>query len=672
MADQENEERRREFWQTLLAMGFEPDKACTGTYSAIKLDSQVFQRGIYHTKAAELVFHFLLTQLDPTRFKREFFDAWPIADPRQARDFRAHVFKWLDELRRDSNEAQEGDARWPTDVPVRRSYIDECKGPRFEQILWALALFVAHSLLRHGSGAWSAYLKHPMIVVSAGSGMDREETDSVARALDGCRARYARRIRDRMRAQETWQATERELRERIDNIRTKRSRTHEEYRALRMKVSQIESTAIIPEADSSAEAVERALGILVDSTKRLWSESAGWVEGNKSTVGLVDAVMEKRANSVRLDGHKHVRLAPPPQLATEWTSWLAEHNITPFRGSSTIDLQAVARMASVSAGALWRSLASDGGHLSLLDGGSRMADTDAPPGMWVGAGERIEQLDNALIEQESRIERLKRIKAQLGEQQCKAERIVRERRSDCIDGGRSETGAAADLVAETPTAPHNGPLRDAGSSGSGTLVQVGHLAAAIGRFAIGSSPPLQHKQHPYQHQNATPSGVRTNGSGSMMMTSPHTRNGNVTPTMRRRRREAVMQQLSDLWDNNADKGREEEPLADTTNEYLDKILAPSAWPSELPSSSARKATTASRLSLMSFMTDNNATMLSGSSSRKRTYGSIMRTAYPGSNRNDEAGDLGYRRIKRQASSQADDEFDQSMLVDEGVPDFLVQ
>ncbi|KAJ2525437.1 hypothetical protein GGI11_000009 [Coemansia sp. RSA 2049] len=665
-------------------MGFEPDKLCTGTYSAIKLDSQVFQRGIYHTKAAELVFHFLLTQLDPARFKREFFDAWPIADPRQARDFRAHVFKWLDELRRDSNEAQEegaGDARWPADVPVRRSYIDECKGPRFEQILWALALFVAHSLLRHGSGAWAAYLKHPRVGVSSGSGMDREETDSVARALDGCRARYARRIRDRMRAQETWQATERELRERIDNIRAKRNRTHEEYRALRIKMSQIESTAIVPEVDSSAEDVERALGILVDSTKRLWSESAGWVEENGSTVGLVDAVMEQRANSVTLDGHRHVRLAPPPQLATEWTGWLAEHNVTPFRGSSTIDLQAVARMASASVGALWRSLASDGGHLSLSDGGRRVSDTDPPPppgSLWAGAGERIEQLDHALIEQESRIERLKRIKAQLGEQQCKAERIVRERRAACIDGGRSEA-KSAELVAETPIAPHNGPLRDAGSSsGSGTLVQVGHLAAAIGRFAIGSSPPLQN----HQHQNATPSGVRANGSGSMMMmmmmmTSPGNGNGNVAATMRRRRREAVMQQLNDLWDGNSNTDKErEEQFADTTSEYLDKILAPSAWPPSEPpppSSSARKAGTASRLSLMSFMTDNNAAMLSGSSSRKRTFGSITRTAYPGSNhRNNEAGDLGYRRIKRQASSQADDEFDQSMLVDEGVPDFLVQ
>ncbi|KAJ2794800.1 hypothetical protein H4R20_006108, partial [Coemansia guatemalensis] len=102
-------------------MGFDPIEACSGTYSGVDLDSRVFERGIYHMKAAELILQFLLTHLDGVRFKREFFDCWPIGDPRQARDFRTHAFKWLDELRRGSAEKGDEVGQWPTEVPVRRS-----------------------------------------------------------------------------------------------------------------------------------------------------------------------------------------------------------------------------------------------------------------------------------------------------------------------------------------------------------------------------------------------------------------------------------------------------------------------------------------------------------------------------------------------------------------------
>ncbi|KAJ1746599.1 hypothetical protein LPJ69_006438, partial [Coemansia sp. RSA 1752] len=102
MADPTIDTQRNEFWQTLLAMGFDPTTAASGTYSGIVLDARVFEHGVYHMKAFELILHFLFSHLDSTRFKREFFDSWPIGDARQAREFRSHAFKWLDELRRES------------------------------------------------------------------------------------------------------------------------------------------------------------------------------------------------------------------------------------------------------------------------------------------------------------------------------------------------------------------------------------------------------------------------------------------------------------------------------------------------------------------------------------------------------------------------------------------
>ncbi|ORX67286.1 hypothetical protein DL89DRAFT_56028 [Linderina pennispora] len=142
--------RRAEFWQVLLCMGFDPSAACTGAYSGLALEPTVFENGIYHTKAAEVILHFLFTQLDAGRFRREFFDCWPVCDPRQSRDFRSHSFKWLEEFKKDT-------ANWPADVPVRRSYVDECRGVRFEEMLWTLAKHTALHLLH---GPWRPALKH--------------------------------------------------------------------------------------------------------------------------------------------------------------------------------------------------------------------------------------------------------------------------------------------------------------------------------------------------------------------------------------------------------------------------------------------------------------------------------------------------------------------------------
>ncbi|KAJ2559126.1 hypothetical protein EV175_000484 [Coemansia sp. RSA 1933] len=616
-------------------MGFNPDDVCTGTYSGIGLDTQVFQRGIYHTKAAELIFHFLLMRLDSVRFKREFFDVWPIADPKQAREFRGHVFKWLEEIRRESTETR--DRRWPLDTPVRRSYIDESKGVRFEQVLWALTSFVAHALLRNGSGAWSKYLKHQMVVNSAGD-MDRDMAETVSKALGGCRARYARRMRDRMRAQETWKETQRELQKQIGDADAQRSCAHEAYRTLRMKMGSVKGgAAIIPGVDASVEDIEGALGAMVDETKRLWSRSAGWIEENQRAIGLVDAVMEKRANSVRLDGHKHVRLAPPPQLAAEWARWLAEQRATPFRGAD-IDLPVVVRMASACVGALRRSLSPDG-RLTLENsnaaaggGGCALLGEDR-------AGERIRQLDQLLEEQESRIERLKRVREQLAEQQCKAERIVWESRSGCV-GNEQDGNGVVSLVAATPTAANN----------------VGHLAAAISRFAIGpSSSPEQQRTPTAAFARCT---MKEKGDSACKRSSAAAR-----------RRRTVVRQLQDLWDDSS------LTAPDSDDTFAERILA-SAWPPGLASSVVDRAGggggAAPRLSLMSVASDSSMATLSSGGSRKRAYRSIAEQTHRPANFND-SGDAGFRRIKRQASSQADDnEFDERMLVDEGIPEFLVQ
>ncbi|KAJ2827928.1 hypothetical protein IWW50_001637 [Coemansia erecta] len=458
MADPAIDTQRAAFWQTLLAMGFDPASAASGTYSGVTLDARVFEHGIYHMKAAELILHFLFSHLDSVRFKREFFDSWPIGDSRQARDFRAHAFKWLDELRRESVEREDG--RWPLDVPVRRSFVDECKGLRFEQVLWALATFVAHRLLRKG-GAWAKHIKHPLIEIHGPVG--KSESDAVSAALESCRARYARRTRDRLLAQQSWQRTEQALIQQIDRADERQQQAHHEFRMSRKRIgSEVPDIDAIPDVDASAEEIEQALDRVAGEAARLWEDSAGWVERNRGVIEIVEAVLENRANSVRLDGRKHVRLAPPPQLASQWTQWLAKRHATPFRAAN-VDLQVLTRMASACVGALRRDIASAGSDSSTLV----LEDTDSStmPRLLENSDEQVQGLDRAIAEQDVRIGKLKRLRAQLTDQHASVSQLVSSEQHDSV----TSVDRLISIVAEPIRNPTHG-LAGCGSAAAGQMM----------------------------------------------------------------------------------------------------------------------------------------------------------------------------------------------------------
>ncbi|KAJ2722550.1 hypothetical protein GGI07_003257 [Coemansia sp. Benny D115] len=382
------EARRSEYWRTLLAMGFDVQAACSGAYSGVQLDERVFETGIYHVKAAELMLHFMFQRLDAARLRREFLDCWPIGDARQAREFRAHAFRWLDELRRD--------ARWPATVPVRRSFVDEARGVRFEAVLWTLARLTAATMLR---GVWSGLLAHPL----------RSEGD--ASQLDACRRRYARRTRDRLRAQREWVAAQRAMEDAAADARQQRDAVHLAYRACRRRVA----GAQVPAPEATLSDVAQALSAAAGEARALWAASSGWVERNGDVIAAVDAVLDERANAVVLSGREHVRLAPSSQMAGEWARWMDTHGVQPFSGAR-VDLNAVARMATACVAALGAALGSQ--TPPSLD--CRAGPTVLPPGVTA----ELEQTKLALAEQEVRLARLRRLRARLTEQRAAAARLL--------------------------------------------------------------------------------------------------------------------------------------------------------------------------------------------------------------------------------------------------------
>ncbi|KAJ2741446.1 hypothetical protein GGI20_005186 [Coemansia sp. BCRC 34301] len=378
--------RRKEFWQTLLAMGFQAQASCTGAYSGVILDWRVFERGTFHTRAAELILYFLFGHIDSARVRRDFFDCWPIGSPQQAREFRGRAFKWLDEMRRASSDS----AR--IDVAVRRSDVDECRGVRFEAVLWALAGVAARAQLR-------SLARRPLDADAA--------PEDVALALQRCRARYGRNTRDRRLAIGQWRDADAALRRLIGAAEDGRDRVHAQFRAERRRAGGMDD---VPGVDEPAAGVERRLAARVAQASRLWGDCAAWVEGMQGAVEAVEKVADRRANGVRLEA-RHVRLAPAPAMADAWARWLAlPGRPAPFRGAD-VSLHAVAAMAGACVGALRNSLDSAPVELD-----SAPHEPLTPLG---DVAERMRVLDSAIGAQDVRLARLRRLRAQLIDQRAK-------------------------------------------------------------------------------------------------------------------------------------------------------------------------------------------------------------------------------------------------------------
>ncbi|KAJ1923798.1 hypothetical protein IWQ60_005637 [Tieghemiomyces parasiticus] len=140
----------------LHILGWHAPTLCTGPYVDVVIDTQVFRQGHSHHRAAEVVLKFLFDRLDPAASRETFGHCYPVAEPRQAREFRNGVFKWLETIRKETGVAEAhattmDTARglllhpylaFPSAFPVRRSYLDECRGPRFEALLAHLSRHV--------------------------------------------------------------------------------------------------------------------------------------------------------------------------------------------------------------------------------------------------------------------------------------------------------------------------------------------------------------------------------------------------------------------------------------------------------------------------------------------------------------------------------------------------
>ncbi|KAJ1968735.1 hypothetical protein IWQ62_001060 [Dispira parvispora] len=157
---------RQLLFTTLRLLGLREQQHCVGPYTSVPIHTEVFRQGHHHQKAAEVILKFLLDRLDPVQTRQLFIGCYPITDPRQAREFRNHAFKLLEQLRKECHPEHRPVASgritqvgkslnpnlrpllaFPFSLPVRRSILDECRGPRFESLLFHLSRHVLACVL---------------------------------------------------------------------------------------------------------------------------------------------------------------------------------------------------------------------------------------------------------------------------------------------------------------------------------------------------------------------------------------------------------------------------------------------------------------------------------------------------------------------------------------------
>lgn len=146
-----NNDLRSALWNNLCLLGYRdhlpelkgvtwpdansPDSAKEVLFQAITRNMDSAQR------LMESIFAFLFKEYDGLLFEKYLSSCYPVVDRVvQAKDFRNQVLKLLEQLKKDGELSNT--------LMIRRSYLDECKGERYEKTLLVLSTCVLKRKLR--------------------------------------------------------------------------------------------------------------------------------------------------------------------------------------------------------------------------------------------------------------------------------------------------------------------------------------------------------------------------------------------------------------------------------------------------------------------------------------------------------------------------------------------
>ncbi|KAJ1980966.1 hypothetical protein H4R34_002251, partial [Dimargaris verticillata] len=410
---------RRQWFTTLKLLGFDAQRLCVGPYTGILVHADVFCQGHHHLKAAELVLKFFFDQLHPSQAREAFAGCYPACDPRQTREFRNVAFKWLEQLRKESAAPDSPHIAlstqtlpiihpaltFPYTLPVRRTHLDECRGPRFESLLFYFSRHVLVTVLVRDFGWYSSYRRpakcpdYSKPVTSHGSRSHgsttqasstlqgfldaavesrTSEADAVSRLVMAHINQEMHKFRTTLRVnahvQHQWQITATQLARMYEAHSNRLAEVRAKRQSLQLTPLPASSEMAAIDANTNShkdhngkpwlpgihddhhagitwskatQQHEALLNQRVTATLALWAQVQQALRDFAQQQPVFDHLWEQQSRPAKLRAVNHP-IDIPDALAGSWQRWLQREQITPYRASklSLVDVVKMWRLAT--------------------------------------------------------------------------------------------------------------------------------------------------------------------------------------------------------------------------------------------------------------------------------------------------------------------------------------
>ncbi|ORY02982.1 hypothetical protein K493DRAFT_297630 [Basidiobolus meristosporus CBS 931.73] len=379
------EQKRGIFYSNLLLLEFTPDILAQEKFTIHKdmfAASGVVGKPPAGPKVTEKVLWFLFDKLDREETRKRFKESWPVEDRKQARDFRNVAFKWLEQLKKDGLIC--------VGYPVRRSYLDEGRGERFENILFSLSNHILRTVMEKdaklrpksksalGSSTNISISNLAPSVSSINSdALRRLGTDTLKKTLKHHIKKqidtFLSNAQERVKIQEHWSENSRSLTASFEEIVTEQ----EELNKLKLRLSQKDIQPVL----SIESPLAKSEKVRVQQARDSWEKSIGWIEENYKQMESINNMLTNFESKPRLEGSLSAFNLPTPvfQLLEEDVRNLNpyfQNNVNPFK-DRRLDLIAMMKLWRMSIEVMGHTFGSkgNGGNQSLLLPNSKAMST---------------------------------------------------------------------------------------------------------------------------------------------------------------------------------------------------------------------------------------------------------------------------------------------------------
>ncbi|TPX69819.1 hypothetical protein SpCBS45565_g02218 [Spizellomyces sp. 'palustris'] len=238
------------------------------------------------SKAMEVVLRFLFGTLDPVLSKERFAKCWPIVDRGQGREFRNVVVKWLELLKKEGH--------IPSDILVRRSYFDECRGERFERVLLALSHYVLKVSFERSCGSnQNVFLSRPQ-GGKRDSLIEGLRTKALKVRITAVAHDFLAEEKTRTDLQKHWKSYAEQLTNDYQDLVCRKKDAHSTRSRLQEEL----------ENAFGSSKLEDALSQRADTADRIsagWTTIMNWMEENRRNMDMTEDILKRHTSDCVLE-----------------------------------------------------------------------------------------------------------------------------------------------------------------------------------------------------------------------------------------------------------------------------------------------------------------------------------------------------------------------------------